>query len=418
MAFDVAAARAQFPALDRRVGARPAVYLDGPGGTQVPRPVIAAMSGVLEAGASNVGGRFAASRYSDEVVAAARAACADLFGAAGPEEIAFGQNMTSITLAVSRAVGRTWRPGDEVVVSRLDHDANVWPWVMAAAEHGAVVRYADFEPELGCELRRDHVEAVLSERTRLVALTHASNAVGTVVDVAGIVAAAHGAGALAYVDAVHHTPHGLVDVAATACDFLVASAYKFFGPHTGVLYGRHQLLAELDAVRIRPAPSVPPGKWETGTQSFESLAGVTAAVDYLASLGSGNTRRERLASAWTAIGAHEAGLAQRFLDGVGAIDGVRLYGRPGVQGRVPTFAVAVDGIGPSDAAAAMGDQGVFVWSGDYYAVEVMQRLGVSDSGGLLRIGFVHYSTPAEVDVALAALERLAAGRSLGDLPVP
>jgi cysteine desulfurase family protein (TIGR01976 family) len=418
MPFDVAAARAQFPALDRRVGDRPAVYLDGPGGTQVPRPVIAAMSGVLEAGAANVGGRFAASRYSEETVAAARAACADLFGASGPEEIAFGQNMTSITLAVSRAIGRTWRPGDEVVVSRLDHDANVWPWVMAAAERGAVVRYADFDPEAGCELRRDHVEAVLSERTRLVALTHASNAVGTVVDVAGIVAAAHGAGALAYVDAVHHTPHGLVDVAATGCDFLVASAYKFFGPHTGVFYGRHELLVELDAVRIRPAPAAPPGKWETGTQSFESLAGVTAAVDYLASLGRGSTRRERLASAWERVGAHEAGLAQRFLDGVGAIEGVRLYGRPGVQGRVPTFAVAVGGIGPSDAAAAMGDQGVFVWSGDYYAVEVMQRLGVSDSGGLLRIGFVHYSTPAEVDVALAALERLAAGRSLGDLPVP
>jgi cysteine desulfurase family protein (TIGR01976 family) len=409
-------ARAQFPALERRVGDRPAVYLDGPGGTQVPRSVITAMAGYLEAGGSNHGGDFVTSRYSIEVSDDARSAIADLFNASA-DEIAFGQNMTSITLAFSRALARTWSQGDEVVVTRLDHDANVWPWVLAAREAGAEVRFADFDPAIG-GLTVDHVRAVISERTRLVAVTRASNALGTVVDVAAIAAAAHEVGALVYVDAVHYAPHGLVDVAALDCDFLAASAYKFFGPYTGVLWGRRSLMEELEAIKIRPAPDEPPDKWETGTQSFESLAGVAAAVDYLASLSAESDRRRALVDTMSATAAYEALLSERFLAGLDAIAGVKLFGVPDPKGRTPTFALAIDGMDPAGASRLLGEQGIFTWAGHYYALEVMEHLGVLDRGGLLRIGFVHYTTPGEVDLVLAALERLAAGASLEGLPLP
>jgi cysteine desulfurase family protein (TIGR01976 family) len=416
LTFDVAAVRSRFPALERRVGGRRALYLDGPGGTQVPRSVIRAMAGYLEAGGSNLGGPFEASRYSDEVVAQARSAMCDLFHATSPNEIVFGQNMTSLTLATSRALARTWGPGDEVVVTRLDHDANVWPWVIAAGDAGASIRYVDFDPDAGCVLAVDDVAAVVSDRTRLVAVTHASNAVGTVVDVAGVASIARAVGALVYVDAVHYTPHGPIDVGQIGCDFLAASAYKFFGPHTGVLYGREELLAELEAVKIRPAPSDPPGKWETGTQSFESLAGVTAAVDYLASLGSGSDRPAALRDAMETTRRYERELSTRFLAALGAFEGVRLFGLDTAEGRTPTFAVAVDGLSPYEVARRLGEVGIFVWAGHYYAVEVMQRLGVLDAGGLVRIGFVHYTSPEEVEVVAEALGRLAAGRSLDGLP--
>ncbi len=408
MTFDVEAIRSRFPALRRTVGGKPAAYLDGPGGTQVVDGAIAAMAGLMEAGGANHGGLYVTGRETAATVDAARAAVADFFNAAGPDEIAFGQNMTSITLSVSRALAWTWRPGDEVVVTRLDHDANVWPWVLAARDADATVRFVDFDPAAGCSLDPASLEKAIGPRTRLVAVTHASNAVGTVVDVAAVARMAHQVGALVYVDAVHAAPHRRIDVQAADADFAVASVYKFFGPHTGVFYGRHELLASLDAVRIRPAPAVPPGKWETGTQSFESLAGVTAAVDYLASLGEGSHRRERLTTAMQAVAAHEAALSGRFLAGVAEIPGVRLHGRPDAVGRTPTFAVEVAGLAPAEVARRLGDDGIFVWHGDYYAVEVMKRLGRADRGGLVRIGFVHYNTPGEVDRVLEALGRLAA----------
>jgi cysteine desulfurase family protein (TIGR01976 family) len=411
MAFDVSSVREQFPALQRMVGGQAAAYLDGPGGTQVPESVIDAMAGFMRAGGSNHGGPFATSRETDAVTASSRSAIADLFGAS-PDEIAFGQNMTSLTLSVSRALGATWNPGDNVVVTRLDHDGDVWPWVVAARDAGAEVRWIDFDPEDGCRLMTETIGDIVDRRTRLVAMTHASNAVGTVTDPRPAIEAAHAVGALTYVDAVHYSPHGLVDVAALGTDFLAASAYKFFGPHTGCLYGRREVLESVEAYKIRPAPDVPPEKWETGTQSFESLAGVAAAVDYLASLGTGATRRDQLLSTMATIGEYERSLSERFLNGIADISGVTLYGRSVRDGRTPTFAVSVDGTHPDDVAETLGDQGIFVWSGDYYAVEVMRRLGVADQGGLVRIGFAHYNTVEEVDRVVAALGELATQDSM------
>ena len=383
-------------------------YLDGPGGTQAPTDVIEAMSHRLRVGTANLGGAFAASREADAVTAAAREAMADFVGGR-PDEIVFGQNMTSLTFAMSRALARTWGPGDEVVVTRLDHDANVTPWRLAAADRGAAVRVVDFDPADGT-LDLSHLERVVGERTRLVAVGAASNALGTTPPVRQVADLAHAAGALVYVDAVHYAPHRLVDVAALGADFLACSAYKFFGPHTGVLWGRAGLLESLEAYKVVPAPATGPGKWETGTQSFESLAGVAAAVDYLASLGTGATRPERLRAALAAIGEHEAALAGRFLAGVAALPHLRLYGLADpsrLAERTPTFALEVAGLSPDEVSRRLGEQGIHTWSGDYYAVGVMEHLGVAARGGLVRIGFVHYNTAAEVDRVLAALAGLA-----------
>ncbi len=399
--IDVQTVRDGFPALSRRLDGRTVAYLDGPGGTQVHGSVIAAMTRFMEAGGSNLHGPFVTSIETDAVVDAARAAVADLFNAR-PDEIVFGQNMTSLTYAMSRALARTWSPGDNVVVTRLDHDANVAPWLQAAADAGVTVRVVDFDPGDGCRLDLTSLDDALDERTRLVAVTHASNAVGTITPVADIVTRAHDVGALTYVDAVHYTPHGLVDVAATGTDFLVASAYKWFGPHTGCLFGKAAHLETIEPYKLRPAPDTSPDRWETGTQSFESLAGVAAAVDYVASLGAGATRRERIVSAYGAIAEHETALSERFLTGLADIPGVRLYGVEGVEGRTPTFAVDVAGTPPADVARALAQMGIFVWDGDYYAYEVMRRLGVAPDG-LVRIGFAHYNTVEEVDRVLEAL---------------
>jgi cysteine desulfurase family protein (TIGR01976 family) len=330
---------------------------------------------------------------------------ADFLGAE-PGEIVFGQNMTSLTFAISRALARTWDPGDEIVLTRLDHDANVSPWLLAARDAGVTVRWLDFDPDDGCTLDYGGLDEVIGARTRLVAVTHASNATGTVVDVARVAAAAQTVGALTYVDAVHYAPHYSLDVTALGIDFLACSSYKFFGPHTGVLWGRREHLEALEAYKVRPAPDEAPDKWETGTQSFESLAGVTAAVDYLASLGHGETRRDRLTSAMEAIGRHDAVLTGRFLAGLAEMPGIRLYGIDDGRLRTPTFAVAVEGMTPQEVSEALGRQGIFVWAGHYYAVEVMRRIGVLDEGGLVRIGFVHYSTEDEVDRVLGALDEL------------
>jgi cysteine desulfurase family protein (TIGR01976 family) len=411
--FDPAALRRHFPALAQQVAGRPVVFLDGPGGTQVPQRVIDAVGRYLAHDNANYGGAFGTSERTVETVTAARQALADLFNARRPEEIAFGQNMTSLTFALSRALSRTWRPGDEIVLTRLDHDANISPWLLAAEDRGVTVRWLDFRPEDGT-LKLEELPGLLTDRTRLVALTAASNGIGTLVDVARAAEMAHAAGALLFVDAVHFAPHGLIDVQALDCDFLVVSAYKFYGPHNGALYGKYELLDDLDAYKVRPAPDLPPGKWETGTQGFESLAGVTAAVDYLAEIGGQapggpSGRRASLVRAMEAISQYERQLSHRFLEQVARVPGVRVYGLTDVERldeRVPTFALSIAGHPAREAAELLGRQGLFVWDGHYYALEVMDRLGVLKSGGLVRIGFVHYNTFEEVDRTVAALAQL------------
>jgi len=402
--MDINTIRSGFPALARTVDGHQAAYLDGPGGTQVHGSAIHAMAEFMQRGGSNHGGSFVTSQETDTTVNEARAAVADLFNA-NPGEIVFGQNMTSLTYALSRALARTWTSGDNIVLTRLDHDANVSTWVQAARDVGIEVRFVDFDPVRGCELDLASLDEVLDARTRLVAFSHASNAVGTITPVAEIVERAHSVGALTFVDAVHYTPHGLVDVRATDTDFLVASAYKWFGPHTGCLYGKRELLAEIQPYKLRPASDEAPDRWETGTQSFESLAGVAAAVDYIASLGRGPTRRDRITSAYEAISRHEAAISDRFLARLAEMPNVSLFGQPTSSGRTPTFAVEVSGLAPQEVAEALGTLGIFVWAGDYYAVEVMRRLDRAEDG-LVRIGFVHYNTEEEVDRVLDAIEGL------------
>jgi cysteine desulfurase family protein (TIGR01976 family) len=403
--------RAQFPALTRTVNGKPAIFLDGPGGTQAPERVIEAMSGYLRRGSSNLGGPFLTSRETDGVTETARLAMQELLNARRAEEIIFGQNMTSLTFSISRAIAQTWQPGDEIIVTRLDHDANISPWVRAAADRGVTVRWLDFQPQ-DCTLDLKMLEDLIEERTRLVAVNYASNAVGTITDVRHFVQVAHSVGALVYVDAVHYAPHDVIDVQALECDFLACSVYKFFGPHTGVLYGKYELLDSLEAYKVRPASTEPPGKWETGTQSFESLAGVSAAVDYLASLGDeAATRRERLVSAMNKIKQYEAGLSEQFLRLATGIPGLKVYGLTDIEKldeRTPTFAISLAGYSPEELAGHLGEQGFFVWHGHYYAVAVMERLGTLNDGGLVRIGFVHYNTVEEMDRLFNALRGLTA----------
>ena len=403
--FDVESVRSGFPALDRTQDGRTVAYLDGPGGTQVHRSVIAAMSRFMESGGSNHGGHFVSAAETDALVDGARSAVGDLVGS-DPNEIVFGQNMTSLTYSLSRAISRTWGSGDNIILTRLDHDANVTPWIQAAHDVGVQVRFVDFDPETGCSLNLETFDQALDKNTKLVAFTHASNAVGTVTDVEAVVSRAHAVGARTFVDAVHFAPHRSIDVRTTDTDFLATSAYKWFGPHTGCLYGKAGLLDEITPYKLRPSPNNVPDRWETGTQSFESLAGVTAAIDYIASLGEGDVRRTRLTSAYDAIATYEASLSDRFLTGLSEMPHVELFGKSGSDGRTPTFAVDVIGHTPGAVAQALGDAGCFVWSGDYYAYEVMRRLDRSDNG-LVRIGFVHYNTIDEVDRVLSLLSALA-----------
>jgi cysteine desulfurase family protein (TIGR01976 family) len=401
--MDINEVRKGFPALSRTVNGAPAAYLDGPGGTQVHQSVIDAMTGFMERGGSNLHGPFATSNETDATVDAARGAVADLVGC-DPNEVVFGQNMTSLTYAMSRALARTWDSWQNIVVTRLDHDANVAPWLQAAESVGVEVRYIDFDPDAGCALDHESLNAALDEHTALVAFSAASNATGTVTDARAVIEAAHAVGALTYVDAVHFTPHRLVDVKALDTDFLACSAYKWFGPHTGVLYGRSELLESVEPFKLRPSPDSAPDRWETGTQSFESMAGVTAAIDYIASQGTGKSRREQIVTAFEATVAYESQISDRFLTGIAEIPQVSLFGMPTADNRTPTFALEIAGVSPDDVASALGGQGIFVWSGDYYAWEVMRRLGKPN--GLVRIGFVRYNSVEEVDRVLSALEAL------------
>jgi cysteine desulfurase family protein (TIGR01976 family) len=406
--LDIPSLRRQFPALDRRVHGRPAVFLDGPGGTQVPRRVIDAMVHYLTTCNANHGGVFATSVESDRILHDAHQAAADLLNAPSADEIVFGQNMTSLTFHLSRSIARTLRPGDAVVVTRLDHDANVRPWLLAAHDAGAEVRFVDVRSD-DCTLDLDNLARQLAGRPRLVALTCASNAVGTMPDVKAVARQAHAAGALVFLDAVHYAPHGPIDVQDWGCDFLACSAYKFFGPHVGILWGQRALLEELPAYKVKPSGEALPGRWMTGTQNHEGLAGVAAAIDYLASLGDGPDRRRRLASAMRAIQAHEAGLARRLLAGLAERRRFRVWGitqGEALARRAPTVSLTAADRTPRQMAERLAERGIFTWDGNLYALELAERLGLEERGGLLRLGLVHYNTAEEVDVVLRALDEV------------
>jgi cysteine desulfurase family protein (TIGR01976 family) len=403
MPLDVAELRKRFPSLARSVAGAPAVFADAPGGTQVPEPVVEAMAAYLRSSNANQGGAFVTSEETDEVVDSARRAAGDLLGC-GPGEIVFGPNMTTLAFALSRALVRELSEGDEVVVTRLDHDANVAPWVAAAGDSGATLRWVDMTPD--CRLDPASVEAALSERTRIVAFPLASNAVGTVTDAASIVAMARAAGAIAIGDAVHYAPHGLIDVRSLDIDVLFCSPYKFFGPHLGVMYARAEHLDRLRPYKVRPASDRAPDRWETGTKNHEALAGLVACVDYIASLGEGGSdaeRRAAIVSSFGTVQGHERELSERFLTGIEGVEGVTLYGVTGAEGRTPTFAVRRAGETPRETARRLGDSGVFVWDGNYYAIEVMEALGLESTGGAVRIGFCHYNTIEEVDRVVGLL---------------
>jgi cysteine desulfurase family protein (TIGR01976 family) len=417
--LNLSAIRSQFPALAQTQNGRPVVFFDAPGGTQCPRVVIDAVSDYLASDNANHGGAFATSVRSDEMLADAHGAVADLLGAASPAEVVFGPNMTTLTFGVSRAIGRELGPGDEIMVTRLDHDANVAPWLLLAEDRGAVVRWVDIHPE-DCTLDLESFASQLSARTRLVAVGYASNAVGTINDVGRIVEMAHAAGALAFVDAVQFAPHGSIDVQALGCDFLACSAYKFFGPHVGVLYGRMEHLDRLSAYKVRPAGNRPPDKFETGTQNHEGIAGTRAAIEYLAGLAQasadGASRRSRLVSGIASLREYERRLCRRLLEGLGNVPGLRIWGIADparVEERVPTVSLTLDGHTPRAIAEHLGGAGIFAWSGHFYAVSLTDRLGLDATGGLLRVGLAHYNTELEVDRLLhelSALSRSASSR--------
>jgi cysteine desulfurase family protein (TIGR01976 family) len=410
--LDVPSLRKRFPALQRTVNGRVPVYVDGPGGTQVPQPVVDSMVHYLTTCNANHGGVFATSQASDRLIREAHQAVADLLNAPSPDEVVFGLNMTTLTLHLSRAFGRTLRPGDEVLVTRLDHDANVNPWLLAARDAGAEARFVDVRPE-DCTLDLDDLRRQLRPRTRLVAVTCASNAVGTFPDVRMVTKMAHAVGARVYLDAVHYAPHGVIDVQAWGCDFLACSAYKFFGPHVGILWGRRELLAELPAYKVRPAPEELPERWMTGTQSHEGLAGVTAAIDYLASITATHVeetpRREMLVRALTAIRAHESTLVRRLLEGLAARPRFRIWGITDpahLAQRAPTVSITCADRTPRQIAEHLGAREIYAWDGNLYALSLSERLGLEERGGFLRLGLVHYNTPEEVDRVLQALDEL------------
>jgi len=418
-AFDTDSVRAHFPALSRQLDGRPVAYLDGPAGTQVPRECIEAITSYLESSNANSHGRFRSSYETDTLLAKVHAAGADFVGSDDAGEIVFGANMTTLTFAVSRALGRDMGSSDEIVVTRLDHDANVAPWLAVAEERGATIRWVDIRDE-DCTLQLDELAAVLSPRTRLVAMTLASNAVGTIPPIARIAETVHAAGALLWVDAVHAGPHLPIDVVALGADFLVCSPYKFFGPHLGMLWGRRALLESLPALKVRPSPDELPGRWETGTQSHEMLAGLLGTFRYLEWLGVSQGgaagaagapdggRAARLRAAMEASRAYELTLIPPLLDGlasVGAdIRGITAASR--FDERCPTVSFTMPGRHPQEIAAFLGARGINAWDGDYYAYELIRSLGLAEAGGMVRVGLVHYNTLSEIERLVDALGEL------------
>jgi cysteine desulfurase family protein (TIGR01976 family) len=428
-ALDIHYVRSQFPSLAQTVNGHPAAFLDGPGGTQVPQRVIDAISDYLRRDNANTGGAYSTSRNTDAMLAEARAAMADFLNCAG-DEIVFGPNMTTLTYAMSRAIGRDLGPGDEILVTRLDHDANVSPW-LALEEKGVTIRWAEIHED-SCTFDLADLASKINERTKLVAVGYASNAVGTINPVKAIIRLAHAAGALAYVDAVHYCPHGLIDVAALDCDFLVCSTYKFFGPHMGVLFGKREHLQRLRPYKVRPLTDAVPNRWEWGTLNHECIAGITACVEYIADLGTRNvgtaalgrpssearsastsTRRATIVAAFDAIHHYEHGLMTHLLTGLSQIPKIKVYGITDparFAERCPTIALRVvnqtKDQTPLALSTKLGDKGFFTWDGNYYALNLTERLDVEKSGGFLRIGLVHYNTAEEVDRLLEALKEI------------
>jgi cysteine desulfurase family protein (TIGR01976 family) len=412
MPLDIPSLRAQFPALQSD-----SIFFDNPGGTQVAQQVIDRMVDYLEASNANHGGAFATSKRSDAIIDEARLAMADLLNASRPEEIVFGPNMTSLTLALSRSLSHEIGSDDEIIVTRLDHDANISPWMQVSEATGATLRWLDFDVE-DCTLRLDLYEELLSERTKLVALGYASNAVGTINPIKQMIAQAQDVGALTFIDAVQYAPHGPIDVQDLGCDFLAVSAYKFFGPHIGTLYGRYELLQNLAAYKVRPAPDAPPGKFETGTQNHEGIAGALGALEYLASIGEklveptdvkALDRREHLLRAMRAIQEHEISLSRHLLEALGSIPGLHIWGiaDPGnLEQRVPTVSFTLEGWAPRKIAEGLAAARINAWDGNYYALAVTERLGLEASGGMLRIGLVHYNTSEEIERLQSALQAL------------
>jgi cysteine desulfurase family protein (TIGR01976 family) len=404
--LDVERLRKRFPALQREIGHRPIVFADAPGGTQVPQTVIDAMTDYLSESNANQGGAFATSRETDVIVASARLAAADLLGCS-QDEIVFGPNMTTLAFALSRVLARTLQPGDEIVVTNLDHDANIAPWTQAAEDSGATITYVDFDPS-DCTLDLDSLDAALSDRTRVVAITLASNAVGTIPPAAEVIDRVRATcDALVIADAVHFAPHRLLDVEALDVDFLFCSSYKFFGPHLGIMYGRRSLLKELRPYKVRPSPDEIPDRWESGTKSHEALAGLIACIDYIASVADADgDPRARIVAAMEAIAEHETGLSLSFLEAIAETDGPTLYGiseTKRIGERSPTFALRIEGLSPRTVARRLNEEGIFVWDGNYYALAVMERLGLEETGGALRVGFCHYHSKDEVKRVVDAL---------------
>ena len=418
MSLDPSLIRNQFPSLDR-----PAIFFDNPGGTQIARQSAARIQTYLLETNANHEGAFATSRQSDAILDEAHAAMADFLNAARPEEIIFGNNMTTLTLHISRSLARTLNPGDEIVVTRLDHDANISPWLLVAEERGCKVTWIDFDVE-DCTLKLDEFEKALEHKPKIVAFGYASNAVGTVNPVRKITGMAHAAGALVYVDAVQYAPHGPIDVQSLGVDFLVCSSYKFFGPHAGALYGRYELLDELKAYKVRPATDSLPGKFETGTQNHEGIAGVLGALEYFEWLGKTfgaeqeeglrergySGRRLELKKAMTVLRACEFELSRALLSALEQVPGLRLYGLADprkLDQRVPTFSFTLEGKHPRAVAEALAAEGIYVWDGNYYALAVTERLGVEQSGGMVRVGAVHYNTLDEVRRLEEVLKKMA-----------
>lgn len=410
-ALDLSWIRSQFPSFAEKVNGHPAAYFDGPGGTQVPQRVIDAISDYLKHANANTCGAYLTSRRTNQVIADARAAMADFFGC-NADEVVFGFNMTSLTFAMSRAIGRELKAGDEIVLTLLDHDANFSPW-NALEERGVVIRRVAFRDD-DCTLDMQDLARQIGARTKVVAVGYASNAVGTVNDVKEVVRLAHAVGALAYIDAVHYAPHGPIDVRALDCDFLVCSSYKFFGPHMGVLYGKREHLKRLQPYKVRANTNDIPNCWEWGTLNHECIAGITACVEYIASVGrrvrpASTSRREAILSAYGEIVKYERALCERLLQGLASMPTVKVYGITDparFDHRCPTIALRAVGHTPLELATKLGDRGFFTWDGNYYALNLTEQLDVEKDGGFLRIGLFHYNTVEEVDRLLGALREI------------
>jgi cysteine desulfurase family protein (TIGR01976 family) len=410
-ALDLNWVRSQFPSLSQTVNGQAAIFLDGPGGTQVPQRVVEAISDYLRCNNANTGGAYATSRNTDAMIAATRTAMGDFLDCT-PDEIVFGPNMTSLTYAMSRSIGTELKPGDEIVLTHLDHDANISPW-HALGKRGVTIRMVDIREE-DCTLDMDDLARKITTKTKLVAVGYASNAVGTINDVKKIVRLAHEHGAMAYIDAVHYAPHGPSDVRALDCDFLVCSTYKFFGPHMGVLFGKREHLQRLQPYKVRANTNAIPNRWEWGTLNHECIAGIAACVDYLADLGrrvspSASSRRSAILAAYAAIQKHEHELIANLIRGLLDIPGLKLYGIRDPERfdqRCPTVAVRINGYTPLELARQLGEHGIFTWDGNYYALNLTERLDVEKDGGFLRIGIAHYNTAEEIERLLTTLKRI------------